>query len=202
MAESGGSVGPGSFFAAYVPFPDARPERVRVTLARAEAEDCPALAAFQAGVRGGPVARWAERIGRAVSGERSAVVLARVGEEIAGYGNVSFLPRHPGDGAPEGYYLTGVTVAPRWRRRGVGAALTRWRMAWAWERSSTVWCFVSAGNPVSLDLHRTLGFREVRRAASIQGVGFDAGEGVLLSAQSAPAAEDPAGTGRFRVRHR
>lgn len=68
---------PDSFFAAYAPFPDARPKRVRVALARAETEDCPALAALQAGVRGGPVARWAERIGRAASGDIGPSVSGR-----------------------------------------------------------------------------------------------------------------------------
>jgi phosphinothricin acetyltransferase len=142
-----------------------------------------ALAVLQSGVRGGPVALWAERIERAVSGERSAVVLARVGDEVAGYGNVAFLPEHPQDHAPEGCYLTGVTVAPRWRRRGIGEALTRWRMAWAWARTSELWCVISVRNPVSLDLHRALGFQEARRASSFQGVTFEGGEGILLSAQ-------------------
>ncbi len=110
-------------------------------------------------------------------------MLARVGGETAGYANVAFLSEHPEDGAPGGYYLTGVTVAPRWRRRGVGAALTRWRMVWAWQRGPEVWCFVSARNRASLDLHHALGFREVRRAGVLQGVAFDGGEGVLIRAQ-------------------
>jgi phosphinothricin acetyltransferase len=55
-------------------------------------------------------------------------------------------------------------------------------MAWVWERAPEVWCFVSAANPVSMDLHVALGFVEVRRAPALQGVTFDCGEGVLLRA--------------------
>ncbi|TRV79778.1 GNAT family N-acetyltransferase [Streptomyces sp. 130] len=170
-------------FATYDPLSGTRRQPARADLARASIEDAQALAVLQTAVRGGPVAPWAERIERVVSGARSAVVLARVEGETVGYGNVAFLPEHPLDGAPGGYYLTGVTVAPPWRRRGIGEALTRWRMAWTWERSDVSWCFASARNQTSLDLHQALGFTEVRRAPSIQGVGFDGGEGVLLSAQ-------------------
>ncbi|MCC9309743.1 GNAT family N-acetyltransferase [Kitasatospora sp. RB6PN24] len=152
-------------------------------LSEASAGDIDQLAALQTEVRGGGVAQWAERIGRAVGAERSVVVVARVDGEITGYANVTFLPEHPGDGAPDGYYLSGVTVSPRWRRQGVGRALTRWRMAWVWARDPSVWCFVSARNRASLDLHTALGFVEVRRAPVLQGVSFEGGSGALLRAQ-------------------
>ena len=129
------------------------------------------------------MAQWAKRIARSAGGEQSAVVLARVGGELAGYANVSFLPENLDDGAPGGYYLTGVSVLPGWRRRGVGNALTQWRMEWAWQRTPDVWCFVSARNQASLDLHYALRFSAVRRAAALQGVAFDGGEGVLLRAR-------------------
>lgn len=172
-------------FAEYLPAPADRRASVAVTLARASEEDVDELAALQVGARGGTVADWAGRIGRTLRGERNVVVAARVGGEIAGYGNVIHLAPHPDDGAPGGYYLMGVSVAPRWRRRGIGDALTRWRMAWVGERQGApeVWCFVSAANPASVDLHLALGFVEVRRAPALQGVSFDCGEGVLLRAE-------------------
>lgn len=154
-----------------------------VELAGANEDDVPYLAALQAAARGGTVPEWAERIARLADGELSAVVLARVARALAGYANVTFLPEHPGDGAPPGYYLAGITVAPEWRRRGIATALTQWRMTWAWKRGPEAWCFVSAANRASLDLHHTLGFEEVRRGPSFQGVTYDCGEGVLLRAR-------------------
>lgn len=155
-----------------------------MSLAEAVESDLAELAALQVGVRGGvrggTLPEWSGRIARTMRSALSAVVVARVGTEIAGYGNVMYLARHPEDDAPEGYYLMGVSVAHRWRRRGIGDAMTRWRMAWVWERAPEVWCFVSAANPASVDLHLTLGFVEVRRAPALQGVPFDSGEGVLL----------------------
>lgn len=174
--------GPATPFAAYEPDPPERPEPVDAVLEQAGIADVDRLAAVQAGVRGGPVEQWSGRIAQALDGERSVVVLARVGAEIAAYANAAYLPAHPEDGAPGGYYLTGVTVARRWRRRGLGGLLTRWRMDWVWEREQSVWCFVSSQNRASLDLHRRLGFEVVRSGRSLQGVAFDSGEGILLNA--------------------
>jgi phosphinothricin acetyltransferase len=169
-------------YATYRSAPDARLAPVTAELSVASADDIDQLAAIQMRVRGGEIGPWAERIARSISGEQSVSVVARVGGEITGYANAAFLPEHPGDGAPDGYYLTGVSVSPQWRRRGLGRALTRWRMAWVWERAPLVWCFVSARNDSSLDLHTALGFCEVLRAPALQGVPFDGGAGVLLRA--------------------
>lgn len=176
-------------FADYRPSPPERAAPVALTLAEAGVEDVGRLAAVQVAVRGGTVSEWAERIARTMGGAGNVVVVARVGGEVAGYGNVIHLADHPADGAPGGFYLMGVSVMPAWRRRGIGDALTRWRMAWVWAREPQVWCFVSAANPASIDLHRALGFEEVRRAPRFQGVAFDCGEGVLLRARRPHAIE-------------
>jgi ribosomal protein S18 acetylase RimI-like enzyme len=169
-------------FAEYLPSPAERVAGAEVRVAEAVAADLEEIAALQVGVRGGTVSEWSGRIGRTMDRALSAVAVARVGAEIAGYGNVMYLAPHPADEAPGGHYLMGVSVAHRWRRRGIGDAVTRWRMAWVWERASEVWCFVSAANPASVDLHLALGFAEVRRAPALQGVTFDCGEGVLMRA--------------------
>ena len=50
-------------------------------------------------------------------------------------------------------------------------------MDWVWERDSAVWCFVSAGDRASLDLHRELGFDQRVFGASFQGIEIAGGEG-------------------------
>jgi ribosomal protein S18 acetylase RimI-like enzyme len=172
-----------STFAAYRPDPHERPPAVTPTLVEATADDVVSLAELQSAARGGTVADWAARIGRAVDRERDLVLLARVGEELAGYATVARLPEHPDDHAPAGCYLVGVTVASGWRRRRIGTALTRRRMKWAWQRAPEVWCFISAANPASIDLHLAMGFTEVRRSPQFQGITFSDGEGVLLRAR-------------------
>ncbi|MFI6152949.1 GNAT family N-acetyltransferase [Kitasatospora sp. NPDC051170] len=174
-------------FAAYAPAPGERQPPVAAVVAGAVEEDVPVLAALQARARGGSAGEWAQRIRRALDAERSLVVTARVAGEVVGYANVAFLSAH----APVGYYLTGVTVDPVWRRRGLGRLLTEWRMEWVWGRGEPVWCFVSAENRASLDLHRELGFERVASGPSFQGVAFACGEGWLLRA-------DPPSQGRRR----
>ncbi|MFI6946749.1 GNAT family N-acetyltransferase [Streptomyces sp. NPDC050422] len=117
-------------FAAYVPYLAGPRTRARAVVAEATADDVPALAALQARARGGEAEEWAERISRARSAERSLVITAKVSGEAVGYANAAFLPEHPVDHAPAGYYLTGVTVDPAWRRRGIAKLLTLRRMDW------------------------------------------------------------------------
>ncbi|SEN79609.1 Ribosomal protein S18 acetylase RimI [Actinacidiphila rubida] len=173
-------------FAAYAPRPDARPDArpdpVSAVLAEATEEDVPVLGELQARARGGAAGDWADSIRRALGRRQSLVVTAKIAGEAVGYANAEFLPEHPVDRAPAGYYLTGVTVDPDWRRRGIATLLTRRRMDWIRERDAAVWCFVSARNGASLDLHRDLGFRRERPGASFQGVEFAGGEGWLLRA--------------------
>jgi ribosomal protein S18 acetylase RimI-like enzyme len=173
-------------FADYLPDPGERHDPVDAVLGEAERDDVLPLAILQAAARGGTVAEWAERIGRALDDERGLVLTAKVAGEAVAYANVAFLPEHPVDHAPAGHYLTGVTVDPAWRRRGIADQLTRRRMEWIWERDPAVWCFISARNPASLDLHRDLGFERVRAGGAFQGIEFAGGEGWLLRA-TAPA---------------
>ncbi|MGW3184209.1 N-acetyltransferase family protein [Kitasatospora sp. NPDC001119] len=184
-------------FAAYAPAPAERHAPVIAVVAEATEDDVPALARLQARARGGSTDEWADRIHRALHGERSLVVTAKVSGEAVGYASAAYLPAHPADGAPAGHYLTGVTVDAAWRRRGLARLLTRRRMEWAWERDSAVWCFISARNRASLDLHRELGFVQVEFGASFQGVGFAGGEGRLLRAdRPRTPSPDVAGTSR------
>jgi ribosomal protein S18 acetylase RimI-like enzyme len=62
---------------------------------------------------------------------------------------------------PEGWYLLGVTVAPQWRRKGIGEALTRQRMQWVAKRADTLYYFTHRDNLASQALHDRLGFVEV-----------------------------------------
>lgn len=172
-------------FAAYTPHPAERPAPASAVLAEATADDVPALATLQVRARDGSASGWARRIERARRAERSLVVSAKVSGAAVGYASAAFLPEHPVDRAPAGYYLTGVTVDDRWRRRGIARLLTLRRMDWVRERDPAVWCFISAENRASLDLHRELGFEQVTSGPSFQGVGFACGEGRLLRAEPA-----------------
>jgi ribosomal protein S18 acetylase RimI-like enzyme len=87
------------------------------------------------------------------------------------------------DGLPDGWYLTGVVVDPRFRRRGVGARLTFARMQWIAERGTAAYYFANAKNRVSIALHQGFGFVEIARAPAFGSVSFAGGEGILFKAE-------------------
>ena len=125
----------------------------------------------------------AERTGRTERERRHLFVVdGEVG--LAGYGRLRYLERPadaPENSIPSGWYLTGVTVDPAWRRRGIGRAITRERMDWVSERSDRVLYFASAQNRTSIALHEGLGFEEIARGIQAPGTSFTGGVGVLFA---------------------
>jgi ribosomal protein S18 acetylase RimI-like enzyme len=122
---------------------------------------------------------WADAIDKSLRGERMLLV-ADVDGTIAAFAQAHHLDEHPADHAPAGWYLTGVTVLPDHRRRGLGTSLTTARLDWISQRSDSAWYFANADNAASIGLHTALGFVEVSRAPSIHGVRFTGAEGVLF----------------------
>ncbi|WP_263119426.1 GNAT family N-acetyltransferase [Cellulomonas fimi] len=79
--------------------------------------------------------------------------------------------------APDGRYVSALTVTPEARRSGIGGRLLGDLVVVA---GGTVFSVVNARNRASLDLHRRQGFVELGRAARFAGIDFDGGSGVLL----------------------
>lgn len=124
---------------------------------------------------------------RHVHDDRDQVVMvADLHGEVVGYARASRLTpvADGGSNAPDGWYLSGLVVAPEYRRRGIGRSLTEARCEWVWERADAVHYVVSGSNRASQDMHASLGFREVTRDFSVPGVVFSHGGGVLCRAEA------------------
>jgi GNAT superfamily N-acetyltransferase len=110
------------------------------------------------------------------------LIVAEHDGKVIGYARSSYF-RHPEETSsnicPEGWYLTGVIVLAKYRRKGVAYQLTKKRLEWIAERADTAYYFANAKNKVSFDLHAKFGFEEVTRDFSYPGVEFEGGEGVL-----------------------
>jgi ribosomal protein S18 acetylase RimI-like enzyme len=133
---------------------------------------------------GGPDQRRA-RLGQCIESDAEGSFVAEVDGRVAGFGHVQLLtpsPQAPLNVVPLGWYLTGVAVDSRWRRRGLGDALTVARLGWVQERATEVWYFANARNQASIDLHSKYGFVEVTRDFTVADVRFDdgMGTGILL----------------------
>jgi predicted N-acetyltransferase YhbS len=152
--------------------------------------DLPHLARLQAardGISEASAQERFERLAQHAAAGRAASFVADVGGEVAAYGTVDFLERA---GLPAGWYLGGVVVAPERRRRGIGARLTRERLAWIAARAREAYYFVNSSNRASIDLHAPFGFREIARDLQGPGLTFTGGIGLLFRAElpTAPAA--------------
>lgn len=171
-------------FAAYTPDAHGVPlDAIEVRTARdADIEGCADLVALR---EGGEVEHWARRIRYwLASGQK--VFVAVLGSRVVGYSRLAWLTPVADGGrrAPDGLYLSGIMVDPRYRRCGIGRSLTQIRLDWARGLGQSVFFVVNALNHASMDLHRELGFRELTRDFDLPGVTFTGGEGVLFMADA------------------
>lgn len=107
------------------------------------------------------------------------VLATTIGVWLAGIGK-THLHFEPDGATPAGHYLGGVIVGPAWRRRGVGAELTRARLEWIWQRAERAFYFANEHNTASIELHRTMGFEPIATAPTFHGVSADNGQSQLI----------------------
>jgi len=167
-----------------VPLPD-------VVVRPATHDDLHGCVALAAQREGGSTAEWLGNFERRFDDDSQRLFVACVGDDLVGYGRVAWLTptADGGHGAPDGWYLSGVVVAPAMRRRGLGLRLTRARVEWVLERTSEVFYAVSASNLASRRLHESLGFRELTRDFSLPGVLFGNSDGMLCRLARRPDAD-------------
>jgi ribosomal protein S18 acetylase RimI-like enzyme len=148
--------------------------------------DLTATACLAVAERGGEYAQWRARFAADLADPDACLLLTEAGGQVTAYGRARRFeppPDAPANVAPAGYYLSGLLVAPEYRRQGIGEELTRARMAWTAARATEIWFFANAANRASLLLHQGLGFREVTRDFTYPGVTFTGGAGVLCRAR-------------------
>lgn len=167
-----------------VPLPD-------VVIRTACRDDLPSTAALAAHREGGGLAEWAAIHARQFDDESRMLFVAEHGGEVIGYAWLAWLApvADGGRNAPDGWYLSGVVVAPAHRRRGIGRRLTRARIERALARERSAHYVVSASNRASRTLHAELGFTEVTDDFVIPGLVFSKHDGILCRLDARPDAE-------------
>jgi len=174
------------FFEAYAP-DSSRPPLVGVTVREGSSADAVAIGRLIAernrrpiedAVRG--VADEIDRLERGLTEKMFCV--AELDGRALGFGRTTMLPCDDIEGArglPRGWYLTGVVVEPEFRRRGVGRALTEFRVNWVAQRADEIFYYTSAANGASIALHAD--YRELTRDFAFPGLTFAGGVGILYS---------------------
>lgn len=162
----------------YEPEGRCRPPPDDLRLRSAALPDVPALAALRV-ERGDAGREQAVAAFEDLLARGALVLLAESEGCVVGYGTVEHLLRA---GLPGGWYLGGLIVAQRARRRGVGARLTRERLDWIRARSAVAHYFVNESNRASIDLHAAFGFALLERDLQVPGIPFTGGAGLLYRA--------------------
>ena len=150
-------------------------------MVEATAEHVDAIAALLAVRNGEPIVGARERVTRWIDGPRAIrkVLAAICDDVVAGYGRMEYVST-PSDPqytcVPAGWYLNGVIVDERYRRRGIGSALTVRRLEWvAAQGANEAYYFANSLNLSSIEMHRRLGFEEVMRDFRFPGARFSGG---------------------------
>lgn len=141
-----------------------------VEIRAAHLADVPAIAELLA-TNGESVAVWRQRISADLAKDNRKVLVAITDGCVVGYGQlIEYVPPATGTNTnPRGWYLAGVTVDPAHRRRGIGAALTQARMAWAQQVTDTLYYIAEPENQATLRLHERFGFVIETDAAPLPG---------------------------------
>jgi ribosomal protein S18 acetylase RimI-like enzyme len=172
-----------SRWAGYEPGTPRRSRPDGLVIREARLADCPGIAQISHERDGAEIASARGRCDRDLRDPDRLLLVADVGGELAGFaraGRWEPASESAENATPAGWYLLGVVVRDRWRRRGIGLELTRQRLAWIGDRASGAYYFANARNEASIDLHRKLGFVEVTRDFTFPGASFEGGMGILF----------------------
>lgn len=178
-----------SLFSDYLPNPDAKHAPPSdLALRNAGSNDAEPIARLVTQRDGGEfdfhLTHIRQELIRSADGDQTDLMLcvAETGGDVVAFARSRYFDaQHATEGrnVPSGWHLAGVIVAPEHRRRGIGLALTRYRLKWIAEYAGHAYYFVNARNRASIDLHTRLGFTELTRDFAFPGVSFTGGEGVF-----------------------
>ncbi|HEY8717163.1 GNAT family N-acetyltransferase [Pengzhenrongella sp.] len=167
-----------SLFAAFAP--EVHGEIVpRVVVRRAVPADLSGILGIDA-VRGPLKPGHPQRVLDQITDLATFTIVAQIDELVVGSSMARWWSGY--ENAPDGYYVSGVTVQPAWRRHRIGDGLLTELLTWIWQREDSAWSVINAQNLPSLALHERRGFREVARGRTLAGITFVGGAGVLLQA--------------------
>lgn len=105
-------------------------------------------------------------------------VVAEVEGLAVGTSSLMVWPEHTD--SPQGWYVSGITVVPGWRRRRIADRMMAFELARLDRAGLPAWSVVNLANRASLDLHARHGFVEVAKAPQFAGITFAGGTGLLL----------------------
>lgn len=143
----------------------------RIVVRDATEADLDATVELIAAHRGGDVDEWRRLFTNALHDDKRHFVVALVDARVIGFGHTKLVQRdgssHNEGAPPPGWYLSGVTVDPSYRRLGVGTALTRVRLSRLRGKTDVVYYAAEPENTATLELHSLFGFSPTKRLVNV-----------------------------------
>ena len=110
------------------------------------------------------------------------LIVAEYEQEIIGFGRSIYYDlektqvTYP---APSGWYLSGVVVKSKFRRRYIGYRIIKERLIRISENSNEAYFVVNSNNKASIELHKKIGFKKIDEGEGFLNIKFDGGNGYL-----------------------
>ena len=152
--------------------PEAHGERDPIVRFRvAEAQDALGISKVETAAYG-PYSTPLPEVLNLISSELAAIArgeiqrktwVATAQDEIVGFAKCRFLPPYNQQvlTVSRGWMLSGLTVSPKWRRRGIGRQMVQLRLDWLAQRTHAVFYSTDPENHASVSLHTGFGFVEL-----------------------------------------
>lgn len=139
-------------------------EFARVDIREATTSDIPACAAMIATHESGEVKYWQERFETDLANPRRTFLVASFNDEVVGYGHTVHHDRlvTNEESAPSGFFLSGLLVAPEFRRSGIGSKLTGARIDLLRASADRIYYYADPENEATISMHARLGFEKFR----------------------------------------
>lgn len=109
------------------------------------------------------------------------VCLVEIDNKIVGYGRLKrFEGTHYPYPGPNGWYLMGLLVHPKFRKKGIAKKIIKFRMDFLEKISTHVYYVTNETNAGSIKAHERYGFKEIERGKGFMSVEFQNEKGILF----------------------
>lgn len=115
----------------------------------------------------GNLEAWQSQFEQDIANPQRLFLVATVNHSVVGYGHATIHSATLEDEAkssPTGYFLSGLMVAPAYRRQGIGTLLTVARIDDLRQVTNTIYYRAEPDNLPTIDLHSRLGFKKIAAA--------------------------------------
>jgi ribosomal protein S18 acetylase RimI-like enzyme len=135
-----------------------------ILIRKAQSNDMTACALLISSHVSGNLEEWQSQFEQDLANPQRLFLVATADHSVVGYGHATFHSatlEDEAESSPTGYFLSGLLVAPAYRRQGIGELLTVARIDDLRQVTNTIYYRAEPDNLSTIDLHSRLGFKKM-----------------------------------------